>query len=100
MLLEWQYLENSEDLTIEMKLDLGINMQTTLQELQKQLLQLPISDRWQLVQTLLASLQRETHHTLKRGNLSRLRGIAKSTVNADEADSKNDYAAYLTEKYQ
>jgi hypothetical protein len=75
-------------------------MQTTLQELQKQLLQLPISDRWQLVQTLLESLQRETQPTLKRGNLSRLRGIAKSVGNASETDFKDDYAAYLTEKYQ
>ncbi|MGL5874751.1 MAG: hypothetical protein ACRC2R_20695 [Xenococcaceae cyanobacterium] len=75
-------------------------MQTTLQELQKQLLQLSISDRWQLVQTLLESLQRETRLTLKRGNLSRLRGIAKCVGNASETDSKDDYASYLTEKYQ
>ncbi|NKB17524.1 MAG: hypothetical protein HC770_04545 [Pseudanabaena sp. CRU_2_10] len=51
-----------------------------LQELQKQLLQLSTSDRWQLVQTLLESLKRETSPQLKRGNLSRLRGIAKSAV--------------------
>jgi hypothetical protein len=75
-------------------------MHHELQEMQKQLLQLPISDRWQLVQTLLESLQRETRPTLKRGNLSRLRGIAKSVGNASETDSKEDYAAYLTEKYQ
>ena len=75
-------------------------MQTTLQELQKQLLQLSISDRWQLVQMLLESLQRETRPTLKRGNLSRLRGIAKSVGNASVTNSKEDYAAYLTEKYQ
>ena len=50
----------------------------TLQELQKQALQLPISDRWQLVQNLLASLQQETSSEWKKGNLSRLRGIAKS----------------------
>jgi hypothetical protein len=31
-----------------------------IQELQKQALQLPISDRWQLVQTLLESLKQET----------------------------------------
>lgn len=51
----------------------------TLQELQKQALQLPISDRWLLVQTLLESLQRETRSVSKTGNLSRLRGIAKTT---------------------
>ena len=32
----------------------------TLQELQKQALQLPISDRWRLVQSLLASIEKET----------------------------------------
>ena len=32
----------------------------TLQELQKQALQLPISDRWRLVQSVLASIEKET----------------------------------------
>ncbi len=32
-------------------------MLMTLQELQKQALQLPISDRWRLVQSLLTSIQ-------------------------------------------
>ena len=36
-----------------------------LQELQKQVLQLPISDRWQLVETLLESLQRESSFDFK-----------------------------------
>ncbi|MDZ7953538.1 hypothetical protein [Nostoc sp. DedQUE09] len=49
-----------------------------LQQLQKQVLELPISDRWTLVQILLESLQQETSSELKKGNLSRLRGIAKS----------------------
>lgn len=75
-------------------------MLMTLQELQKQALQLPISDRWQLVQTLLESLQRETHSVLKKGNLSRLRGIAKSTEMSSDEDMAADYASYLTEKYQ
>lgn len=51
----------------------------TLQQLQKQVLELPISDRWTLVQILLESLQQETSSELKKGNLSRLRGIAKGT---------------------
>lgn len=38
----------------------------TLQELQKQVLLLPISDRWHLVQTLLDSLQRESQPIIKR----------------------------------
>ncbi|KJH70685.1 hypothetical protein [Aliterella atlantica] len=72
----------------------------TLQELQKQVLQLSTSDRWQLVQALLESLKRETHPNLKQGNLSRLRGIAKSSAATGEADTKEDYVTYLTEKYQ
>lgn len=71
----------------------------TLQELQKQALQLPISDRWQLVQALLDSLQRETRSLSKKGNLSRLRGIAKTTEMSHE-DSEADYVTYLTQKYQ
>jgi hypothetical protein len=71
----------------------------TLQELQKQALQLPISDRWQLVQTLLESLQRETSSGVKKRNLSRLRGIAKSAETPSE-DIEADYINYLTEKYQ
>ncbi len=72
----------------------------TLQELQKQALQLPTSDRWQLVQTLLESLKRETNPKLKQRNLSRLRGIAKSSVVTDKFESKEDYISYLTEKYK
>lgn len=71
----------------------------TFQELQKQALQLPTSDRWQLVQTLLESLKRE-NPTLKRGNLSRLRGIAKSSVAVGNLDSNENYVIYLAEKYQ
>jgi len=51
---------------------------TTSQEIQKQALLLPIGDRWQLVQTLLESLKRESHPSVKQRNLSRLRGIAKN----------------------
>lgn len=80
--------------------DLHISGQMTLQELQKQALQLSTRDRWQLVQTLLESLKRETHPKLKRGNLSRLRGIAKSSVITGDDDPKADYVTYLREKYQ
>jgi hypothetical protein len=55
-----------------------------LQELQKQVLQLPIKERRQLVQTLLESLQRESSSELKKRNLSRLRGIAKTTETSSE----------------
>ncbi|WOB42267.1 hypothetical protein HNI00_03110 [Thermoleptolyngbya oregonensis NK1-22] len=72
----------------------------TLQELQRQALGLPASDRWQLVLTLLESLKQEVQPKVKRGNLARLRGIAKSSVVAPEVAPEKDYIAYLTEKYQ
>lgn len=72
----------------------------TLQDLQKQALQLSNSDRWQLVQVLLESLKQEAHPKLKRRNLSRLRGIAKTSTATEEIDAKEDYVNYLTEKYQ
>jgi hypothetical protein len=72
----------------------------TLQELQRQALQLPIGDRLQLMQTLVESLQKETHQSLRKGNLSRLRGIAKDLKVSGEEDISEDYATYLTEKYQ
>ncbi len=71
-----------------------------LQELQKHALQLSTGDRWQLVQVLLESLKRESHPQLQRGNLSRLRGIAKISTATKDVDPKEDYVTYLTEKYQ
>lgn len=72
----------------------------TLQELQKQALQLSTSDRRQLVQTLLKSLKQETYPKLKRGNLLQLRGIAKGLAATEKVDAKADYVTHLTEKYQ
>lgn len=72
----------------------------TLQELQKQVLQLPMSDRWQLVQTVLESIQQETILPSKKGNLSRLRGIAKSVNISNDENINGDYVTYLTEKYK
>jgi hypothetical protein len=72
----------------------------TLQELQKQVLQLPMSKRWQLVQTVLESIQQESISASKKGNLSRLRGIAKSANISSDENINGDYATYLTEKYQ
>ncbi|OBQ33980.1 MAG: hypothetical protein AN485_17225 [Anabaena sp. MDT14b] len=72
----------------------------TLQELQKQVLQLPMSDRWQLVQTVLESIQQETISLSKKGNLSRLRGIAKSVNISNDENINGDYVTYLTEKYK
>ncbi|WP_088892061.1 hypothetical protein [Leptolyngbya ohadii] len=72
----------------------------TLQEIQNQALQLPIGDRWQLVEVLLDSLKREDNPKPKRGNLSRLRGIAKISADTGESNAQADYVTYLTEKYQ
>lgn len=72
----------------------------TLQELQKQVLQLPMSERWQLVQTVLESIQQETISASKKGNLSRLRGIAKGVNISSDENINGYYATYLTEKYQ
>ncbi|NJP08439.1 MAG: hypothetical protein HC866_02325 [Leptolyngbyaceae cyanobacterium RU_5_1] len=71
----------------------------TLRELQKQVLQLSVRDRWQLVQTLLESLEPETRSVPKQGSLSRLRGIAKGAVVSSE-NMAADYITYLSEKYQ
>jgi len=72
----------------------------TLQELQSQALQLPIGDRWQLVQVLLDSLKRESNPHPRRSNLSRLRGIAKISAATGESNTQAEYVTYLTEKYQ
>ena len=72
----------------------------TLPELQKQVLQLSKSDRASLVQVILESLKPETQPSLKRGNLSRLRGIAKNSAATGNPDAQEDYVAYLTEKYK
>ncbi|MDB9491039.1 hypothetical protein PN478_10970 [Dolichospermum circinale CS-534/05] len=72
----------------------------TLQELQKQVLQLPMNERWQLVQTVLESIQQETISLSKKGNLSRLRGIAKSVNISNDENINGDYVTYLTEKYK
>jgi hypothetical protein len=72
----------------------------TLQEIQSQALKLPTGDRWQLVQALLESLKREASPKPKRGNLSRLRGIAKISAATGESNPHEDYVIYLTEKYQ
>ncbi|NJL23229.1 MAG: hypothetical protein HC895_24245 [Leptolyngbyaceae cyanobacterium SM1_3_5] len=78
----------------------------TLQELQNQVLQLSIRDRWQLVQSVLTSIQQETLSS----------AVAKSSANLTSAldpwtqsligviqlnaeDSAKSYEDYLEEKY-
>ena len=72
----------------------------TLQDIQKQALQLPTDDRWQLVQILLDSLKQEANPKPTQRNLSRLRGIAKISADTGENSTHADYVTYLTEKYQ
>ncbi|HAN75245.1 MAG TPA: hypothetical protein DCQ63_13890 [Planktothrix sp. UBA8402] len=78
----------------------------TLQELQNQALQLPISDRWQLVQSVLTSIQQETLLSISPTSsvefiadldpwTQSLMGVIK--LNAD--DSIESYIDYLEEKY-
>ena len=71
-----------------------------LQEFQQQALKLSITERWQLVQSLLFSLEKETHTRQRKSNLSRFRGIAKGKNISSYEDTKGDYADYLTEKYK
>lgn len=72
----------------------------TLEELQQRVLQLPVRERWQLVQAVLISLQEEARLAEKPKNLSRLRGIAKGEKIVTDADNTEDYTTYLTQKYQ
>ncbi|PIG95480.1 hypothetical protein [Gloeocapsopsis sp. IPPAS B-1203] len=79
----------------------------TLPELQKQALQLPISDRWRLVQLLLASIQQETSispsSTEKEKSLMDLDPWTQSLIGVitlDTADTTESYVDYLEEKYR
>jgi hypothetical protein len=75
-------------------------MSSSLQQLQNQLLELPVNERWQLVQVILKSLQQDTTNLVSPAkNLSRLRGIARSTSESLVSD-RDDYADYLTQKYR
>lgn len=75
-------------------------MYSSLQQLQKQLLELPVNERWQLVRVILESLQQDTTKLVSpQKNLSRLRGIARSTSESLVSD-QDDYADYLTQKYR
>jgi hypothetical protein len=75
-------------------------MSSSLQQLQNQLLDLPVNERWQLVQVILKSLQQDTNNLVSpQKNLSRLRGIARSTSESLVSD-RDDYADYLTQKYR
>ena len=79
----------------------------TLQELQKQALQLPISERWRLVQSLLTSIERETQVSTfpipeVKFIVDDLDPWTQSLIGIIQIDDENfqeSYVDYLEEKY-
>jgi hypothetical protein len=79
----------------------------TLQELQKQVLQLPINERWYLVQSLLASIQQETQKSISPSPtiepLTELAPWTQSLIGVIQLEEENlteAYVDYLEEKYR
>lgn len=79
----------------------------TLQELQNQMLQLPISDRWRLVQTLLNSIQQEMlSFGSSNSNENLLTGLDPWTqslvgvIQLGAEEPTESYVDYLEEKYR
>jgi hypothetical protein len=76
-----------------------------LQELQKQALQLPISDRWRLVQSVLKSIQQETLSSNLNSSEKFLTDLDPWTqslvgvIQLREENSTEPYVDYLEEKY-
>lgn len=78
----------------------------TLQELQNQALQLPISDRWQLVQSVLTSIQQETLLSISPtpsvefiADLDPWTQSLIGVIQLNADDSIESYIDYLEEKY-
>lgn len=76
-----------------------------LKEIQNQALQLPISDRWSLVQTLLSSLEKETLLVQALPEEHPIEGLDPWTksligvIRLESEDSLDSYVNYLEEKY-
>jgi hypothetical protein len=79
----------------------------TLEELQKQVLQLDISDRWHLVQSMLTSIQQEIqlshspHSTVN--SLPELDSWTQSLIGVIHLEDNHlteSYESYLEEKYR
>jgi hypothetical protein len=77
-----------------------------LQELQKQALQLPISDRWRLVQSVLASIEKETLSSISPNStiqpLTNLDPWIQDLIGSIQLHtdySTESYVDYLEEKY-
>jgi hypothetical protein len=78
----------------------------TLQEIQNQALQLPISDRWRLVQLLLSSIQQETlvlsPSTTDVNSFAELNPWTQSLIGVVQLGTEEpteSYVDYLEEKY-
>jgi hypothetical protein len=78
----------------------------TLQELQNQALQLPICDRWRLVQSLLSSIQQETllfsSPNPSDNSFTDLDPWTQSLIGViqlSSEDSMESYVDYLEKKY-
>jgi hypothetical protein len=85
-----------------------------IDRLQSQALQLPLSDRWQLVQTLLTSIQQETKNLAEHQTLNSQPPLQTSSTDipnswltklvgviaVPEIDITDQYIHYLEEKYQ
>ncbi|MGF1589170.1 MAG: hypothetical protein ACFCU7_08000 [Pleurocapsa sp.] len=77
-----------------------------LPELQKQVLELPIRDRWNLVQSLLISIQQETLSSISPSptiqpltNLDPWTQSLIGVIELNEQEPKESYIDYLEEKY-
>lgn len=77
----------------------------TLQEIQSQALQLPIGDRWRLVQSLLSSIQQETlvlSLPTTVNSFAELNPWTQSLIGViqlDKEEPTESYVDYLEEKY-
>lgn len=77
----------------------------TLQELQNQALQLPVGDRWRLVQSLLRSIQQETlapNTPTAVNSFADLNPWTQSLIGVIQLDTEeptDPYVDYLEEKY-
>jgi hypothetical protein len=90
----------------------------TLQDLEQQVMELPIDARWQLVQSVLASIQQETHWSNSGGpvinetSTSTLPETAShqaihpwaqslvGVIKPSEGDDTETYIDYLEQKYE
>lgn len=79
----------------------------TLQELQERALQLPVSDRWRLVQSLLNSIQQETLSSIAPNptinSFADLDPWTQSLIGAislSAGEPTEPYVDYLEEKYR